>query len=206
MRTATKSSLPEKIRLRLRRKGAGAVFTRADFLDLGSTHAVGMALMRLERAGEIRRLSRGLYDFPRSHPRLGLLSPSADAIAQALARRDGVRLDTSEPEAANRLRLTEQVPAKIIYQTDGPARTVKVGNRTIQFRRRSPKRMSTAGRVSGLVFAGLRDLGKRHVTKTRVAHLRGLLKPADRRQLLADLPLAPAWMHPFLRYIAEGDG
>lgn len=198
-------SLPQRIKARISRWGSGAVFTRADFLDLGSTHAVGMALLRLQRAGEIRRLSRGLYDFPKHHSRLGILSPSADAIAQAMARRDGIRLNPSEAEAANRLRLSEQVPAKIVYQTDGPARTVKVGNRTIQFRRRSPRRMATAGSVSGLVFAALKDLGKAHVTKQRVAHLRELLRPADRRQLLADLPRAPAWMHPFVRYIAEGD-
>lgn len=57
--------------------------------------------------------------------------------------------------------------------------------------------------MSGLVFAALRGLGKRHVTQEQVSHLRQLLTQEDRQRLLQDLPQAPAWMHPFLRYIAE---
>lgn len=198
-------ALPEKIQARLRRRGRGYVFTRADLLDLGSTHAVGMALMRLERAGTVRRLRRGLYDYPKPHPRFGVLAPSSEAIAEAIARRSGARLQPSEAEAANRLRLSDQVPAKVVYQTDAAPKTVQIGRRTIQFRRRAPREMATAGRLSGLVFSALKDLGKVHVTKKRVAHLRELLDPADRRKLLDDLPLAPAWMHPFIRYIAGED-
>jgi len=32
--------------------------------------------------------------------------------------------------------------------------------------------------------------------------LQELLKPSDRRRLLKDLRLAPAWMHPHMRFIA----
>ena len=121
----------------------------------------------------------GFYDFPRKHEQLGLLSPSVDMIAGALARRDGVRLQPSEATAANMLHLSEQVPMRVVYETDGPAR-----------------------KMSGLVFAALRGLGKRYVTQDQIAHLRQLLTPEDRRSLLTDLPQSPVWMHPFLRYIA----
>jgi hypothetical protein len=59
--------------------------------------------------------------------------------------------------------------------------------------------------MSSLVFAALRSLGKQNVSRARIAHLRSTLSRADRRQLLRDLPLAPAWMHPHLRFIA-GEG
>ncbi|MFA5916561.1 MAG: hypothetical protein WC830_23695, partial [Burkholderiales bacterium] len=59
-----------------------------------------------------------------------------------------------------------------------------------------------AGRASGLVISALRYLGKSHVTPERLAHLRKVLSPADRKRLLADLPHAPAWMHGHLRAIA----
>jgi len=197
-------NLCEKILRRMSRKGGGAVFTRADFLDLGSTDAIGMGMMRLMRSGKIRRLGRGLYDKPRTHPTLGVLSPDAEAVARAVARRHGLRLQPSTAEAANRLHLSDQVPARMIYETDGSSKIVKIGKRTIEFQRRLPRRMATAGRMSGLVFGALQSLGKANVTPKRIAHLRELLKPADKRRLLKDLPLAPAGMHPHVRFIADG--
>jgi hypothetical protein len=195
--------LNEKILQRLKRAEPGLVFTRSDFLDLGSTDAIGMALQRLLKAGKLRRVARGLYDMPRTHPLLGELSATSDAIAAAIARRDGIRIQTTEAAAANLLNLSEQVPGRIVYDADRRRRSLKVGARTIEFRERSRRKMAAAGRASGLVMAGLRSLGQAHVTPETVAHLKKLLKPADRRRLLEDLRLAPAWMHPHLRKIAE---
>lgn len=197
-------SQQDKILKRLNRAKAGQVFTRSDFLDLGSTDAIGMAIQRLLQTGKLRRVSRGLYDVPRKHPLLGELSASSDAIAAAIARRDGIRLQTTEAAAANLLNLSEQVPGRIVYDSDRRRRSVKVGQRTIEFRERSRRKMAAAGRTSGLVMAGLRSVGREQVTPERLAHLRKLLKPADRRQLLRDLRYAPAWMHPHLRFIADG--
>lgn len=197
-------SLNDKILKRLKRAKPDQVFTRSDFLDLGSTDAIGMAMQRLVKLGKLRRVARGLYDIPRTHPMIGELSASSDAIAAAIARRDGIRLQTTEAAAANLLNLSEQVPARIVYHTDGKERTVKVGKRTIEFRKRSQRKMA-AGEASGLVMAAFRSLGREHVTPERLAHLRQLLPPADRRRLLQDLRFAPAWMHPHLRFIAGED-
>lgn len=187
------------------RTEAGRVFTPFDFLDLGSPHSVGMAFLRLVRGGSLRRLARGLYDVPRSHSLLGELLPTAEAIAQALARKDGAKIQPMEAMAANLLGLSEQVPVKAVFLTDGPGRTVKVGPLTVQLKKRSLRQVGKAASTSSLVFAALRSLGKDHVTNARVAHLRETLNPRDRKRLLKDLPLAPVWMHPYLRYIAGED-
>ena len=178
------------------------MFTRSDFLDLGSTHAIGMAIQRLLQAGKLRRVARGLYDVPRKHRLLGELSASSDAIVAAIARRDGIRLQTTEAAAANLLNLSEQVPGRIVYDADRRRRSIKVGQRTIEFRERSRRKMATAGRASGLVIAGLRSIGQKQVTPARLVHLKKILKPTDRSRLLKDLRYAPAWMHPHLRFIA----
>lgn len=68
------------------------MFVPADFLGLGSREAVDVVLHRLVRKGTIRRLARGVYDFPEEHPKLGPLQPSADKVAKALAGRDYTRL------------------------------------------------------------------------------------------------------------------
>jgi hypothetical protein len=65
--------------------------------------------------------------------------------------------------------------------------------------------MAAAGRTTGLLIAGLRFIGKVNVTPERVAHLRNLLTPDDRRRLLEDIRLAPAWMHIHFRAIAAGE-
>jgi Family of unknown function (DUF6088) len=180
----------------------GRVYTPSDFLDLGSPHGVGMALMRLVRNGALRRLARGLYDVPRHHALIGELRPSADEIVQALARRDGTVVQPAQGMAANLLSLSEQVPVRVVYETDGPSRTVKVGSLTIQLKHRSPRQVRSASPMSSLVFAALRSVGKTNVSEARIAHLRETLSANDRAALLKDLPLAPAWMHPHLRFIA----
>lgn len=195
-------TVSEKISRRMDKMGAGAVFSRADFLDLGTTDNVGMILGRMQSAGKIRRVSRGLYELPRTHPVFGPLSPRPEAIVDAAARRSGSRHQPSGAQAANLLQLTEQVPARVVYQTDGVSRTIREGHRTIELQHRSPRGMAAAGRMSGLVFAALREIGKANLTPERVSALRKILSRGDRRRLIKDLCLAPAWMHPHLRRIA----
>jgi Family of unknown function (DUF6088) len=199
----TTQSIDFRVVTRIQRRGRGSVLVSGDFLDIGSREAVDLALHRLERKGTIRRLARGVYDFPKEHPVLGLLSPSPDTVAQALAGRDRTRLQPAGAYAANALGLSEQVPAKAVFLTDGPSRTVKIGQTTIQLRRTTPRNMAAAGRLSGLVIQALRELGQEHVTSERVRHLKRTLPADKRRELLKDLKLAPAWMHQIFRQLAE---
>src|SRR5438105_7163781 len=198
-------SIDSRILAAIHGRGRGSVFVPADFLDLGSREAVDVALHRLARKGTIRRLARGVYDFPKQHPVLGPLSPSADAVATALAGRDRTRLQPAGAYAANALGLSEQVPAKAVFLTDGPSRTVKIGPTTIQLRRTTARNMAAAGRLSGLLIQALRELGEEHVTPERREHLKRTLPADKRRELINDLRLAPAWMHPIFRELAEED-
>jgi hypothetical protein len=73
----TSPSIDSKILSRVRGKGRGAVYVPSDFLDLGSREAVDLALHRFVKKGKLRRLARGVYDYPAEHPVLGPLYPSA---------------------------------------------------------------------------------------------------------------------------------
>lgn len=204
MRGRKKSSqaIDSRIVASIHGRGRGSVFVPADFLDIGSREAVDVALHRLAKQGTIRRLARGVYDFPKEHPVLGPLAASAEDIARALAGRDRTRLQPAGAYAANALGLSEQVPAKAVFLTDGPARTVKIGPTTIQLRRTTPRNMEAAGRLSGLLIQALRELGQEHVTQQRRDHLKRTIPADKRRELLKDLRLAPAWMHPIFRELA----
>jgi hypothetical protein len=198
-------SLESKILARIRGSGRGSVFVPGDFLDLGPRQGVDFVLHRLVKQSVLRRLARGLYDYPKSHPKLGLLSPSVETIAEVLAGRDRLRIQPSGAYAANLLHLSEQVPAKAVFLTDGPSRRLKIGASEIVFKRTTPRAMAAAGRISGLVIQALKYLGQPQVTMKRIAPLRKLLSEKDRAQVKQDMPLAPAWMHPFLQAIAEGN-
>jgi hypothetical protein len=198
-------SIEQSVISRIYGRGRGSVFTPNEFLDLGSRGAVDLALHRLTRQGTIRRVARGLYQYPQTHPLLGEVAPSIEAVAKALAASEQVKLQPSGAYAANLLGLSEQVPAKVVFLTSGRARKVKIGKLVIELRPTTPRRVSAAGRTSGLVMAALRYLRKEHITPERIAHLRRTLSAEDRKQLLADLPSAPAWLHPFLRAIATED-
>ena len=195
-------SVDKAILSRVRGRGRGAVLLPSDFLDLGSRAAVDVALHRLTKKGAIRRLGRGIYDYPKEHPVLGVLVPSVEAIARAIAGRDRSRLQPTGAYAANLLGLSEQVPGRVVFLTDGLSRTVKVGSMTIELRRTTPRNMAAAGRLSGLLIQALRSLGADHVTPARIASLKRKLPLERRRELMKDIKLAPAWMHRIFRELA----
>lgn len=195
------SQIFEEIKIR----GYGAVFVPTDFLDFGSREAVDVVLHRLVRKGTIRRLARGIYDFPKEHPVLGRLQPAPEKIAEALVGRDCTRIQPTGAYAANILGLSEQVPAKVVFLTDGPSRTIKIGLTTIQLRRTTAKNMAMAGRLSGLLVQALRELSKENVTSERLAHLKRILPVDKRHELLKDIRLVPEWMHPIFKKLAEED-
>jgi hypothetical protein len=198
-RNGVSQSIQNKIVSRIYGKLRGWVFTPNHFLDLGSRSAVGNSLSQLTAAGTIRRLTFGLYDYPQKHPKLGLLSPKPDTVAQAISEKDDTRLQPSGAYAVNLLGLSQQVPAKIVYLTDGAEKNVTVGNQQIQLRRTTPKNMATAGRPSGLVIQALRYLKKDGVTDDHIATLKRILPDADRERLWKDRIYAPAWMHPLFK-------
>lgn len=195
-------SIESKILSRIYGRGKGCVVTPGAFLDLGSRQAVDLTLHRLAKKRTLRRLARGLYDYPRTDPELGLLSPTIDAIVKALKGRDKILLQPSGGYAANLLGLSDQVSMKIVFLTDGPARRVQIGKQVIMLKHTTPRAMATAGRISGLVIHGLRHLGQKHVDDNVVAHLRKRLSSDDKKQLLRDAPYAPAWIAAILRRVA----
>lgn len=122
------TTIQDDILDRIRGNDRGKVFTPKDFLDLGSRDAADQSLSRLVRSGEIERLGRGLYHYPRVNERLGIpIGPDPDEIAEALGRQTGSRVLPSGAVAANRLGLSTQVPAKPVYLTDGRTRQVRIG-------------------------------------------------------------------------------
>jgi hypothetical protein len=125
-------------------------------------------------------------------------------MAETMAKRAGIELRPSGAQAANMLGLSEQVPGKTVYLTNGKSRKLRLGDYPIELRTRSARLMAMSAQPTALIVSALKSLGKAHVSTERLARLHRDLAAKDKRTLLRELPLAPAWMHPFLRYLATG--
>lgn len=101
------------------------------------------------------------------------------------------------------LGLSDQVPVRLVFLTDGPSRRVTIGKQEIVLKQTTPRNMATAGRISGTVIQSLRWLGRQHVDDTVIAKLRRNLKPQDKTTLLQDASLAPAWIGAIFHRLAK---
>ena len=188
---------------RIRKRGRGWVFSAIDFLDLGSRSSVDTALSRMAAANSIRRVARGLYDLPQENPIMGLTPPDIQNVAKALAGKSGTRLQPTGAYAANLLGLSEQVPAKVVFLTDGISKNVRLGKLEISLKRTSPRMMATAGTTSGLLIQALRHLGEANVSDDTLKRLNSRLSPADRKRLRTHAAFAPAWIGRIMRQLAS---
>lgn len=188
------SAVADKIIKRVRGKGRGWAFTPKDFLDLGTRASIDMALTRLVQAGQIRRIGRGLYDYPKLHDKLGALTPDADSIAQAVATQSGDRLSASGAQSANRLGISTQVPAKASYATSGQTRVKKVAGRTIALKRSRAPILDDASQDANAVLQLLAHVGKANIDDDLIHRLASQLDDRDLKTLRKAQPLMPGWM------------
>src|SRR6266852_1942782 len=198
MRTNTTNAILRKIRA----KRPGWVFTPKQFAQLGTRAAVDQALSRLSRSGAIRRLARGIYEFPKSHPQIGVLSPSPEAIAQAMAERTGSRIMVSGAKAANLLGLSTQVPMQNLFLTEGPSRTIRIGNQTVLLKHVAPSKMLGAGTEAGIVIQAVRSLGKKGVNEIPIHELAKRLPRPVKTAVKRLASAAPTWSQPVLNQIS----
>ena len=195
------TNITNAVKKRIRAKKPGWVFTPREFVGLGTRAAIDQALSRLQRRGEIRRLARGVYEFPRVHPRIGTLAPSPESVAQAVAARTHSHLLVSGAKALNLLGLSTHVPVQNLYLTEGPSRTVKIGNQTVTLKHAASSKMLGAGTEAGIVLQAVRSYGQKRVHEIPVQALAGKLPRAVKSAVKRLAVAAPAWTHPVLQQI-----
>jgi hypothetical protein len=177
----------------------GSVLFVGDFLDYGNSESVKKALFRLKEKGILVSLAHGIYLYPKIDKELGVLFPSTEDIAKAIARRDKARIVTTGVQALNKLGLSTQVPMKVVYLTDGAARSIKVGKRTITFKNTSPKNLLAQGEISSLVIQALKTIGQTNLDDETILKIQKLLKKEKKENILNDAKLAPDWINKILK-------
>jgi hypothetical protein len=182
----------------LKKLQKGTILFVDDFLDFGNQESVKKALFRLEEKGLLIRLAHGIYLHPKNDKALGVLYPSAEEIAIAIAKRDRARIIPTGVQALNKLGLSTQIPLKVVFLTDGAARSIKIGKRTITFKKTSPKNLLAKGEISGLAIQALKSTGQHKIEDDVLIRLLTILKKEKKENILHDAKLAPAWINKIL--------
>ncbi len=197
------TAIASKIMLRIRAKQRGWVFAPRDFTDLGARAVVDQTLSRLVRKGSIRRLGRGVYDYPRHHAVLGTLAPDADSLAQAVSAKSGDTAFPSGAVAANLLGLSTQVPARPVYLTNGRSRTRKIAGRTITLKHARVPLLSQLPDKVNLTLQALSYIGKDNLDDQALSRCAKKLNDGDMRALVIAASYVPSWMADKLRRIQQ---
>lgn len=179
------------------------LFFTESFIAYGNTETVKKALQRLTNAGELERVAAGMYVRPATDSIIGKVTPGIEDFAKAIAKRDKARIVPTGIYALNRLGLSTQVPMNVIYLTDGAARKIKIGNRTVTFKKATPKNVAAVGEISGLAIQALRTIGKDKVTEDEIKKIQELLKKEKPTRLEHDMRLAPAWIREIMKPVLK---
>ena len=196
-------SIEKQIEKSIKSKQKGVLIIPDDYMDYGSSDAVRKALDRLENKQIIVRVAQGIYVRPKISKLIGPLVPTAEEVAEAIAKRDRIRTIPTGSYALNALGLSTQVPMNIVLLTDGSPREIKVGKRKIKFKKTTPKNLLAKGKISRLVIQALKEIGNGKVTTEEEIKIIGLLKKEDTKDLLHDIALAPVWIQKIMRKAIE---
>ncbi len=191
------NSVAQKIENSIENSGRGKIFFADDFVNMGSAENIRQALGRFTKNGKIVRVANGIYCYPEVDDKLGLgvILPSFDQIANAIAERSHARIIPTGDYALNVLGLSTQVPMNCVYLTDGTPRRVEIsGSRGIVFKKTTPKNLSFKNRLAMLITSALKSIKQENATPEQIEHIEQLLRNEDKDSVLADLALMPIWI------------
>lgn len=197
-------SIEDKIISYCKKCGRGTVIFPADFTRFGEQKAVNKAMERLTASDILVRLGRGIYCYPKIDKVLGLgvLYPSLEDIAQAIAKRDKSRIVPTGIYALNRLGFSTQIPMNVVFLTDGYNRKINLFNgSTISFKHAAPKNFAFNSHLAMLLTFAYKSLGKENITKEILDKTKELPQKEEKQIVKQDYKLMPAWASSIIKGI-----
>lgn len=182
----------------------GKTFSSTAMRLLATTENIRQILNRLVKAGELKRVARGIYVKPQHSRIAGEILPSATEIAASLAKSTGEIIAVQGAEAARILQLTTQVPMKPIFYTSGNTRILKFNNTSVKLKHVNPSRLIATGTMQGLVVSALTYLGRENVTRETIEKIKQKISLQEFNDTTQLTDKMPAWMADiFYRYQKE---
>lgn len=194
-------TIEKDIMRRLAKKGRGRIFFAQEFYDLYPESTVRFSLSNLAQEGQIARLARGVFCYPRiSEYGMKMILPEADEIAHAIAKQTHVRIVPFGDQAAYLVGLTGVHFSSTTYITDGAPRRIHLTNgRTIEFRHTSEMRIfAFKNRKMQLISNAVRALGRGNVKLADRETIKWYLDSVGPQEFEADIQLCPGWVRDIL--------
>ena len=182
---------------KIRQMDRGTIFFIDDFIELGSSGAVRIALMELKKQGIILRPARGIYCYPQISTEYSrVITPTPESIAEALAKKERVRIVPYGDNAAYRLGLTGLQVSNLKYLTDGASRVINLSSdKKIFFNHTSEvKIFDFCNDTMQMISAAIRALTEECIDgeKKRIIHKH--LRTVPDEEFLKDITIPPAWV------------
>ena len=197
-------SVETQVLNRIYGKGRGWAFSQKDFASIGDRNSIDKALSLLKKKGKIRRVIRGIYDYPKYSKNLNInLSPNVDQVAQAIARKYGWRLQPTGTAALNILGLSTQVPSKYIYLTDSANNAYDIGNTKLLFKKEPLKEIAFKHHESAIIVQALKSLGQNNITPIVIDTIAKWIAPNMMTKILNDTKTVSSWIYDIILKIKE---
>jgi hypothetical protein len=195
-------STENKVENNIKKRRRGNLIFASDFSSFGSSEAVFKALQRLQKSGLLMRVAHGIYYYPKKDTKYGNIAvpPTVEEIAYGIAKRDKVRIVPTGTYALNALGLSTQVPANVVFITDGAPRRIAVGKRNgILFKHTSEARsLAYKSKLLMLIVSALREIGKGEATPQQLEIIKSHLSHISQKELNTDIQLMPIWVRKIL--------
>lgn len=199
-------SIENKILVSIKKCGRGTVFFSDRFARIASAERLHKAMELLIKRGEIIRVARGIFCYPKIDKvyGLGAIPPSVDEIAAAIAKRDKARIAPTAVHAQNLLGMSQQVVMNFLYLTDGTARTITLSDGCeVKFKHTAPKNLAFANRLAMLITFALKGYGPDGVTEAHISRIKELLPNEKQEDIERDYHLMPDWIREIIKKCYE---
>lgn len=188
------------VRKKLSRMGKWKIFSIDEFNTAEySRSAIQKALIKLVKEKVIVRIIKGVYFKPKISRILKgrIVSPMGWDIIMFICNKNKETIQIHGGIAANRLRLSTQVPLNRVFLTSGYSRKLYLCGSPVKFIHTSDKRkLQHAGTNVGLAISAMYYLGKNILDKSIVQKIKDYLTEGEYEQLKkSDLPV---WMKKLL--------
>ena len=191
-------SISSQIENKIKRSKPGQIILPSDFKDLGTSTAIRKTLSRLVDQKVLVRMGQGVYVIPIHDKFFGEVLPSMEEIAASLAEKEHVKIMPTGQYALNKIGLSNQVPMKLVFLTNGTKKNITIGKSSIVFQPTTTKKLAMMGSISSLLFLGIEELDLNRLTESEIEKIINLLKKEDQNNLKHDLKLAPARISDFV--------
>lgn len=187
--------------------GRGWSFSSSDLIHKFTRQEIDNTLSDLVKRDKIRRVARGIYDYPRYSELLKKeLSPDIEQVAHAYARKFNWKIEVSGDTALNILGLSTQVVGKYIYLSNGSNKNYTLENgTTIEFKKSSLKNIGFKHKESSLIVQALKALGKNRVDESIIKAIREQIEPNQFKKILNDTKSSTVWIYETIKKICKDD-